>query len=383
MLGDSYIILTVPYLTFPLGLTQDSSADIDVNIDINIDINAHVNRMSALFDLSLFAVSPTNDTHFAVPEDELQPRHPPTWPAAPPSPRRQRRVPSPPINMKPLPPVPRRRLCENLQDPRHERGEPRCILSRIRRMKLDSPAPLQPSTLPRPVRQQTLQERRNPTANTTTLTLPTTPSSPSPSRPPLPMIWLPDEEMWLVADPNDPQTAGYYAPTSGDYEFLPPYTESPASDPSPSDLSPVRTQFLALMEEQRANQQRRGDGSANGCSCNCCSSERRHSSGRSGDRRGEQRFSPMFQEAISGVGLLPSYGETGLQPFEFPQRTRKGRVGGGDRAEVMSGLASPDSKNSWERRERRDSWHSDSGVSPLSPEQDSRWRIQRASSARH
>ena len=406
-----------------------------------------------LVDLSLFAYSPTNDNNFTTHERAPSGHalvQTTTWPTTANRITTQSPAPSA-VTMKPLPRVPRRGICEFIPD---SRGNNRCILKRIKRVKLDtvlsthdrsalraatpSAYASAPSAYVNPnsashtnlviTQNQTLQERRNPPVPT--LTLPAT--STTTQQRGLPMIWLQDEQMWLVADPTDPGY-GYYADPDEE-EWLPPYTESdsPASDPSSSDLSPVREQFMSLIEAPRPPPQITYD---------------------------DPRASPLFQEAMVGVGVLDFVNSTDYgvpSPVEQPQQRSRGNTPGqyvayhpsrgGQQGTAQShhpssrwyqqSLSTPRSESqalrsqskinlhldnvgvNWskysseaeirrqqervERRrqqlhqdqmrsqssmglQRRESWHSDSGVSvasiPISPE--NRWGITRASSARH
>jgi hypothetical protein len=398
-------------------------------------------KMDSLVDLSLFAYSPTNDHNFTNQDTPagytLQQST--TWP---PRGRSHSALPQP--TMKPLPKVPKRGLCVIMPDSRNK-----CILKRIKRVRLDAvlgdrhltATPSAYATAPSayinpnsnedlrlPEQNQTLQERRNP-SSIPQLTLPNNTSDANQNSN-LPMIWLADEQMWLVADPTDPGY-GYYAtgPEEGD-EWLPPYTEqeSPASNPSSSDLSPVREQFLSLMAEPPRPPPRINPD--------------------------EPRLSPLFQEAMQGLGTLDLGGsdyslssagsqekqEYGRQyiayrPSHAPQHPSSRWYESGvstprSESQALRGKKPANSAvDSWTskyaseaeirrqkermnrrrlqverevqqnidevhlganifgttQRQRRDSWHSDSGVSaasiPISPE--NRWGIQRASSARH
>ena len=168
--------------------------------------------------------------------------------------------------MKPLPPLPRR-ICVGFgPDPRRVGASSRCILSRIRRSRSENLAE-------RPVyHQNTLQQRRNvhPIPQLTS-------SEPqqqwNEGRAASPMVWLPDEQMWLVVDED-----GFAAYQTAVYESLI-YSAQPDDDgpsfarsaPSlrerSSESSPIRTQFLTLI--QRAES--------------------------------ADETSPLFQEAIHGV----------------------------------------------------------------------------------
>lgn len=230
-----------------------------------------------LVDLSLFATSPTDDRHFALPHD------PPAEPVYRGVPcyrsQRERSCPLPrSFAMKPLPPLPPRRTCRRRPRGRQNVNS-RCILMRIKRIRLDDRTGDQSPTI---------QQRR--TANATPqLTLSVPPPPPAreeriveraerTQRPT--MIWMPEEQMWLIQDDGDgnaPPDYWNHTPPPGQHEHH--YTHS---EPSPdsnahfdlSPYSPVRNQFLSLME-----------------------SSGRH---RLSDR---ERLNPLFQEAVQTVPL--------------------------------------------------------------------------------
>lgn len=219
-------------------------------------------RLGELVDLSLFATSPSDDRHFAtayISPTDRNVQDVPCYVA-----QRQINI-SQRGNyvMKPLPPLPRSRLCT--RRPRARRSEPasRCILDRMKRSKTDEQGGEW---------KPTLQQRRI-TTTTPLLTL----SSPSSNleergerreRDPRPtMIWMPEDQMWLTQDragvnPN-PHVWSYMPPPNhADYR----YTRSePPSEPSALyDLPPlspthdrsmnmeespdgIRSQFLRLM----------------------------------------------------------------------------------------------------------------------------------------
>ena len=218
-----------------------------------------------LFDLSLFADSPTNDRRFTTHLSELHYHgEPSTRPV-------EQRPPVPAyiaeyLAEKPLPPLPHRRVCPGVSVPRN--GDPdyesRCILSRIKR-----------NVTPPNSRENTLLQRRNPTS-APQLTL-TVPSSNTRNRSPASaMIWMPDEQMWLIADdvraePARSQTA---YPSPPDYS----YREYPRSEPLPvvrphtsltPPLTPLQSQLLSLYEP-----------------------------------RDEERLSPLFQQAMNSVPMM-------------------------------------------------------------------------------
>lgn len=227
--------------------------------------------IEGLVDLSLFATSPTDDRHFALPNDPPADRGVPHYRS-----QRERSCPLPrSFVMKPLPALPPRRMCRRRPGRGRHDANSRCILMRIKRSRLDEPTGNESPTI---------QQRRN--ANATpqlTLSVPPPPAheerlerAESVARPT--MIWIEEEQMWLIQDEVDGNPPPYYwnhTSRPGQPEHR--YTRS---EPSPdsnahfdlSPLSPVRNQFLSLME----------------------------SSGRPrlSDR---ERLNPLFQEAVQTV----------------------------------------------------------------------------------
>ena len=152
--------------------------------------------------------------------------------------------------MKSLPPLPRRRLCRRRPQTRRTEPASPCILDRWKKTRAHCPCGEQ-----RP----TLRQRRNHTATPMlTLSLPASGHDERGTRrervPRPTMIWMPDEQMWLVQDP---------APLNSDSHmdsYIPPprysayrYTRSEPS-PEPSalfdlpPLSPVRHQSVEAEE---------------------------------------------------------------------------------------------------------------------------------------
>ena len=283
---------------------------------------------SGLVDLSLFAVSPT--THeFTIPEtpalerhslntpnnlgfsDELPAyqRHYDEFAWQDENGRTYRPLPHARTN-KPLPPLPRRRLCERRNDPRREDiNPPRCILARMRRVRT------YPQNSNENVTQSnSIQQRRNTVTSTPqlTLTVPQLQREEDRGRPAMPMVWMADEQMWLIADDEE-----FNAYRSSSFD-LQPYHAGPRSARSEpysyrrdSELSPVRSQFRTLME-----------------------------------RRPEERSSPDFQEAVNGI-RVPMFD---YNDYEDPSSTPG--------VEMM---------HDWQSDTSRNSWHSAiSGVSALS-----------------
>ncbi len=217
---------------------------------------------AGLVDLSLFAESPTNHHSFSVPrvprqrygESPIMPRY------------RSHTVPSNYAN-KPLPPLPSRRLCPR---PRYE-GDSRCILKRIQRIGSNE----QPTS-----QTGTLLQRRNP-LSPPALTLSVPQSQPWNRNPASAMVWIEDEQMWIIAGESqrEPTTQPAY---QTDYPSPPSYTpraatrsEPSSSVPPPFDLTPpltpVQYQLQSLMQPSTQDD--------------------------------EERCSPLFQEAMNSVPM--------------------------------------------------------------------------------
>ncbi|KAL8837110.1 MAG: hypothetical protein Q9170_002667 [Blastenia crenularia] len=238
-----------------------------------------------LVDLSLFATSPTDDRHFVV--DDLPPTDRIFRARTAGHASMHYGYPLPQCyTMKPLPPLPRRKYCPKRNLARKAPGfTSRCILTRMKRQRIDDDAF---------GRGASLQQRRSgPTTATPRLTLTLPPSSASQptTRATSAMIWMPDEQMWLIAEeitgrdqdrshdrdsdmPNNFDLSAYEENTFHYYE-RPDY---PRSEPSPGpyryyDLtppeSPVLSQFRSLLIEPRD----------------------------------EERLSPLFQEAVQTVPM--------------------------------------------------------------------------------
>ncbi|MCJ1336568.1 hypothetical protein MMC09_001844 [Bachmanniomyces sp. S44760] len=265
-----------------------------------------------LVDLSLFATSPTFDDHFSISESPPQPSPPylesPWTVIAPRSAYNEDLIRQQHMScyremsrsrshetsaMKPLPPVPQRRLFRGRSDPRHDDPRYRCILNRMKR--LGSGGEREPQT------QTTIRERRNVTSPQLALSAPQqTTAAPASARTALPMIWLPDEQVWLVADETNPQAPhpSMYPPPP---EYSPP--RYARSEPSPrrtsadvshpdnevkeDDQSQVRSQFATLIP-------------------------RKETSPTNHRMTGDERMSPLFQEAIAAVSMDHGSGATTL-----------------------------------------------------------------------
>ncbi len=231
----------------------------------------------ALFDLSLFAESPAYDRHFTVPNIPLprQEQHG----VFPQQPRfRSHTVPMDYAN-KPLPPLPRRRTCPKPRISR-SRGcevDSRCILKRIQRIGSDEQPTGQAGTLLR---------RRNPTS-APQLTLSVPQAHPWNRDSASAMVWMPDEQMWLIAGEVERETNArdYSSPPA----YTPPSYTPPAfmpraftrSEPSPSipppfdhtpPMTPIQHQLHSLIQPPT--------------------------------ERDEERLSPLFQEAMNSIPMM-------------------------------------------------------------------------------
>lgn len=233
--------------------------------------------MEGLVDLSLFATSPNDDRHFARPNDLPTYHEVPVYRS-----HRERSHPLPrSFAMKPLPPLPPRRMCRRRPARGRHDVNSRCILMRMKRIKLDDRTGNE---------NPTIQQRRN-VITTPQLTLSVPPPPAREERlaraeraervPRTAMIWMPEEQMWLIQDDVDSNHPPYYwnypaPPDQPDHHYA-------RSEPSPdsnaqfdlSPYSPVRTQFLSLMESS--------------------------SRPRLSDR---ERLNPLFQEAVQSVPLM-------------------------------------------------------------------------------
>lgn len=208
-----------------------------------------------LVDLSLFATSPADDRHFAVLNETPPERNY----------RSQRELSCPPSRraaMKPLPTAPMGRLCKRSAIRGRHDANSRCILERIKRMRVADHAG---------VTSPTIQQRRSATTTPPlTLTVPasrldaTATPQVTLSGPPLltrdgrhsrpAMVWMPDEQMWLIQTDREQDVNHYFWGLHSTANQ--PAIRYTRSEPSPdsnthfdlSPLSPVRSQFLSLIE---------------------------------------------------------------------------------------------------------------------------------------
>ncbi|MCJ1481139.1 hypothetical protein MMC06_001295 [Schaereria dolodes] len=208
--------------------------------------------------------------------------------------------------MKPLPPLPERRFCRTRLDPRRDDPAARCILSRVKRMRAQ--------TVPHS-QHNTIQQRRNIVPNPyLTLSAPQQRGIPA-----SPMIWLEDEQVWLIADGRGfDEYYGPSYPSPPEYEHIPPpYARSEPSPRQPeSENLPIHGQFLSLMDNERD----------------------------------EDRLSPLFQQAIHA-----------FSPF------------GPHEPDSSDMLSVPETERDWDTEtSRQQSWHSaTSSISPFTESQPS------------
>lgn len=223
-----------------------------------------------LFDLSLFAESPTFDRHFTTRQVPRPQHHE--------EPPRQPRLYEPMMprdyQNKPLPPLPQRRYRPRPKYPRGCDMESRCILKRIQRIG---------SNDHRNSRSETLLQRRNPTSPPQ-LTLSVPQSHPWNRHPASAMIWMPDEQMWIIAGEVQQDV-----PYQNGYPLPPPYSPRgfTRSEPSPNipvpfdltpPMTPVQHQFQTLIQRSVEPQRQ--------------------------EERMEETMFPLFQEAMNSVPMM-------------------------------------------------------------------------------
>ena len=222
-----------------------------------------------LVDLSLFSLSPADDRHFAVHDPEFNDDQ-----------SRQQRGHSRPLQEnltnRPWSRRPQRRLCPGASVARTWEEDSRCILARIRRT-------VTPPTINRD-RDNTLLQRRNP-SSVPRLTLSVPQSSPRHRHAASAMRWMPDEQMWLIenevqqdvlpaqtAYPSPPPYSPPRNPPLDRSRSMPASTIAPLFDLTPP-LTPIQAQLQTLIQPP-----------------------------------GEDRLSPLFQEAMNSVPMTDSMG---------------------------------------------------------------------------
>ena len=272
-----------------------------------------------IVDLSLFATSPTFDRHFALSggpgqQHNVQPH--------PPSPRNFSRPLPRDYSLKPLPPLPRRRC----PTPKRCDVESHCIIGKIKRARSHEQAPTQNINLaqrrnltsPNPqldfsaYQENTLLQRRNPTSSAPQLTLSAPQSNPRSLGTTSAMVWLPEEQMWYISgevqrdviSSHEPDAAPpAYTPTSIRGNFT-------RSEPSPTirsqhdltpPMTPIQLQLERLLEQHRQEPLPQPPSIL----------------------PDEERFSPLFQEAMNSVPMLDPADLA--PPSLFPHTTGKER----------------------------------------------------------
>ena len=171
--------------------------------------------------------------------------------------------------MKPLPSLPRSRICQQVADDGSQ-----CILKRIKRTATD-----QSLTSP-----GALLQRRNGTAPPQ-LTLSTPHESPRfqnnrGTSNPSPMVWMPDEQMWLVVGEHEQHSS---ATAQAAYPTPPAYTPRVSARSEPTsriasqwDLTPPQTPIQSQLQSLLTP-------------------------------RDEERLSPLFQEAMNSVPMMDTF----------------------------------------------------------------------------
>lgn len=258
-----------------------------------------------LVDLSLFATSPTFDRQSALPElpgqqHDAQPDAHPPRNFSRPLPRD--------YSSKPLPPLPRRRMCPTPRCPRPKRCdiESHCIINKIRRVRSNEQAPTQNTnilpqrnlTSPTPqlgfsaYQENTLLQRRNPTSPAPQLTLSAPQSNSRSLSTASAMVWMPEEQMWLIAGEVQRDVISSHEPHAAPPAYTPAYTPRnfTRSEPSPTirsqhdltpPMTPVQVQLERLLEQGREPLPQPPS-----------------------ILRDEERFSPLFQEAMNSVPMM-------------------------------------------------------------------------------
>ena len=140
--------------------------------------------------------------------------------------------------MKPLPALPPKKLCKPRPVRTRNDAPSRCILNRLKKTRSEECLR---------GRRCTLQQRRK-ASSTPQLTLTVVDSARETRRPAPEMVWLPDEQMWLVTDQH-PQELNqsapqYYAPPIRPQPSPSVYSLPEATPPLTPDGSQPRNQFI-------------------------------------------------------------------------------------------------------------------------------------------
>ena len=254
-----------------------------------------------LVDLSLFATSPTFDRHFAIPDLPGQQNNgqldaTPLRNFSRPMPRD--------YSSKPLPPLPRRR-CQTprCSTPKHCNIESHCIINKIKRARSHDQPPTQNSnslqrrnlTSPTPqlgfsaYQENSLLQRRNPTSPAPQLTLSAPQSNSRSLSTASAMVWMPEEQMWLITGEVQRDVISSHEPDTAPPAYSPRnFTRSEPSPTirSPHDLSPPMTPIQVQLERLLEQHQREPLPQP------------------PSTLRDEERFSPLFQEAMNSVPMV-------------------------------------------------------------------------------
>lgn len=259
-----------------------------------------------LVDLSLFATSPTFEGNFTSPnvweqQYSLHSDTPPLRNYSRPLPRD--------YSSKPLPPLPRRRMCPTPRSstPRRSDTESHCIIKKIKRTRSNDQAPTQNTdsnqrrnlTSPTPqlgfsaYQENTLLQRRNLTGPAPQLTLSAPQSNSRGLSTASAMVWMPEEQMWLISGDLQRDVISSYEPDAAPPAYTPALTSRnfTRSEPSPTirsqhdltpPLTPVQIQLERLLEQHRREPLPQPPSAP----------------------RDEERLSPLFQEAMNSVPMM-------------------------------------------------------------------------------
>ena len=278
-----------------------------------------------LVDLSLFATSPTFDHHFTPPVSGEQHIAQPDAHSL----RNFRRPLPRDYSSKPLPPLPRRRRpTPRCPTPKRCDIESHCIINKLKRARSHEPAPTQNVNLlqrrnltsPTPqagfsaYQENTLLQRRNPTSSAPQLTLSAPQSNSRSLNAASAMVWMPDEQMWLITGEVQQDVISSHEPVAAPPAYSPNYTPRnfTRSEPSPTirsshdltpPMTPIQAQLERLLEQQRHEPLPQPPSVL----------------------PDEERFSPLFQEAMNSVpmvdpaDLAPLYLQSNTTGKERPQ----------------------------------------------------------------
>ena len=268
-----------------------------------------------LVDLSLFATPPTIDPHFALADFPGQQYN------SQPDVRSLRNFSRPlprDYSSKPLPPLPRRR---RYPTPRRCDIESHCIINRIKRSRSNEQSPTQNIDVPprrnltsptfplgtSAYQENTLMQRRNPISPPPQLTLSAPQSNSRSLSTASAMVWMPEEQMWLISGEVQRDVISSHEPYAAPPAYTPAYASGnfTRSEPSPTmqyqhdltpPLSPVQIQLERLLEQHRREPPPQPPSVL----------------------RDEERFSPLFQEAMNSVPMMDTTDDTSPSLFADP-----------------------------------------------------------------